>query len=321
MPTYRNELRVCKICGKPYHADVLTSSNTFSQSIESINAQIRRHVYWLCDECWEKNENRLDNALEKYIPNETDYMRQKDVQKSIKDEILNKNKRFEEYNQKISPFDITSETYSKYLFELFHCLSNEVTAQKKPFKLYLDEKELTSKYYFNMKPVCYLFDPTQKGPNISIRYDLSSFDHNHFHLFPKIIIDSGYYYMMVHGRETKVTKTIFSHGANWEISVEMQKKIRELMNDRYSWMESSYLANEIRYHQHIYFSTSLIDDMISILDRYYSVFGEPFEKIRMLATTSEWRITVDENFNIIERFTKSGMRLFDPPYSDVENVL
>ena len=38
----------------------------------------------------------------------------------------------------------------------------------------------------------------------------------------------------------------------------------------------------------------------------------------MLATTSEWRITVDENLNIIERFTKSGMRLFDPPYSDVK---
>ena len=46
MPTYRSELRVCKICGKPYHADVLTSSNTFSQSIESINREITKTHYW-----------------------------------------------------------------------------------------------------------------------------------------------------------------------------------------------------------------------------------------------------------------------------------
>ena len=318
MPTYRNELRVCKICGKPYHADVLTSSNTFSQSIESINREIRRHTYWLCDNCWAFNVNKLDKELEAFEPVKQDYDNQENASKKKEDLLNKKEQRYQEYYESIKDYYIDCKIYTQFLIKFFDALSKEINALNKPYKLYLDKVE------FDLDDVCvnqiigYLFNPTQKGPNISITYDLKTFHNNLYHLFPKIIIDSGYYYIIEHGRGTKVTKTIFSRGANWEISVEMQKKIRELMKDRYSWMESSYLANEIRYHQHIYFGTHLIEDVITILDRYYNVFGKPFEKIRMLAAKSEWRITVDENLNIIDRFQESGMRLFDPPFTDVK---
>ena len=73
MPTYKSELRICKICGEPYEAEVLTSSNTFSQSLESMKKEIRRHTYWLCDNCWEDSLNKPDKKLKIYIPNESDF--------------------------------------------------------------------------------------------------------------------------------------------------------------------------------------------------------------------------------------------------------
>ena len=45
-------------------------------------------------------------------------------------------------------------------------------------------------------------------------------------------------------------------------------------------METSYISNEIEYYQHIYFSTSLIQDLIRVFDNYYRVFGDTFEKIK-----------------------------------------
>ena len=316
MPTYKPELRICKICGKQYNANVLMSSNTFSQSIESINEEIRRHRYWLCDSCWKDNLNKPSYKLKIYIPNESDYEEQKNVQKNILESQKNQSKRYSEYFESLKKFCIDYDTYTNYLKDLFGCLSTEVIAQNKPYKLYIDSKEFEPNYVWGKQTIGYLFDPTQKGPNISISYDLTTYSGNKFHMFPKIIVDSGYFFHITHAANAEVSTTIFGK-VKWKIDVETHKKIRGLMKNSYSWMESNYIANDIKYLQHIYFSTNLIDDLVKVFDRYYDVFGKPFEKLRLISINKPYNYSVDENLEIMNDITKSEMRLFDEPFTDV----
>jgi len=317
MPTHKPELRICKICGKHYDAKVLTSSNTFSQSIESINEEIRRHTYWLCNNCWEDNLNKPSYKLKIYIPNESDYEEQKNVQKNILESRKNQSKRYSEYFESLKKFCINYDFYTNYLKEMFGCLSKEVIAQNKPYKLYMDNKEFESNYVWGKYTVCYLFDPTQKGPNISISYDLTTYSGNIYHMFPKIIVDSGYNFMLTHSKNLEVSKIIFGHGARWKIDVETHKKIRELMKHSYSWMESDYISNDIKYLQHIYFSTNLINDLIRVFDKYYDVFGKPFKKLRSISVNKQYSYSVNENLEIMDDSSKLEMRLFDDPFTDV----
>ena len=316
MPTYRTELRVCKICGKAYEADVLMSSNTFSQSLVSINEEIRRHSYWLCDSCWEERLNKPDKELKVYIPNKSDFEKQKNAKMNQEESWKNESLRYKGYYESLKHFDIDNEAYTKFLIELFNCLSAEVIAQNKPYKLYIDNKEFESNYVWGKYTVGYLFDPSQKGPNISISYDLTTYSGNKFHMFPKIIVDSGYFFHITHAANTQVSTTIFGK-VKWKIDVETHKKIRALMKNSYSWMESDYIANDIKYLQHIYFSTNLIDDLMKVLDRYYDVFGKPFEKLRLISINKQYSYSVDENLEIMNDITKSEMRLFDDPFTDV----
>ena len=316
MPTYKSELRICKICGKQYDANVLMSSNTFSQSIESINEEIRRHRYWLCDSCWKDNLNKPSYKLKIYIPNESDFEKQKNAQQTILESQHNEIKRYNGYHESLKKFYTNYDVYTNYLKELIGCLSKEVIAQNKPYKLYIDNKEFESNYVWGKYTVGYLFDPSQKGPNISISYDLTTYSGNKFHMFPKIIVDSGYFFHITHAANTEVSTTIFGK-VKWKIDVETHKKIRALMKNSYSWMESDYIANDIKYLQHIYFSTNLIDDLMKVLDRYYDVFGKPFEKLRLISINKQFSYSVDENLEIMNDITKSEMRLFDEPFTDV----
>ena len=242
-------MRICKICGKPYEAEVLTSSNTFSQRLESINEEIRRHSYWLCDNCWEDSLNKPDIEMKAYIPNKLDFKKQKNVQENL--------------------------------------------------------EELRTK-------------KTQKGPNISISYNLTTYSGNIFHMFPKIIVNSGFTYnFMSHGRNLEISKIISGQGISWKLDVEAHKKIRELKRNSYSWMETSYISNEIEYYQHIYFSTELIQDLIRVFDDYYRVFGNTFKKLRKMSLDQQYR-SVNENIDIDDDFsTIREMRLYHDPFTDV----
>lgn len=318
MPTYKSELRICKICGKPYEAEVLTSSNTFSQRLESINEEIRRHSYWLCDNCWEDSLNKPDIEMKAYIPNKLDFKKQKNVQENLEELRTKKTQRIEGYFKSLKIFNINYETYTKFLIELFNCLSTEVIAQNKPYKLYIDSKEFEPNYIWGKQTVGYLFDPTQKGPNISISYNLTTYSGNIFHMFPKIIVNSGFTYnFMSHGRNLEISKIISGQGISWKLDVEAHKKIRELKRNSYSWMETSYISNEIEYYQHIYFSTELIQDLIRVFDDYYRVFGNTFEKLRKMSLDQQYR-SVNENIDIDDDFsTIREMRLYHDPFTDV----
>ena len=317
LPTYKSELRICKICGEPYEAEVLTSSNTFSQSLVSINKEIRRHTYWLCDNCWEDRQNKPNKELKVYIPNKSDYEKQKNAIMNQEESRKNESLRYNGYYESLKLFNINNETYTKFLIELFNCLSAEVIAQNKPYKLYIDSNEFEPNYIWGKQTIGYLFDPTQKGPNISISYDLTTYNGNIYHMFPKIIVDSGYNFMITHGKNTEVSKIIFGHGVRWKINIETHKKIRELMKHSYSWMVSDYISNDIKYLQHIYFSTNLIDDLIRVFDKYYDVFGKPFEKLRLISLNKQYSYTVNENLEIMDDSSKLEMRLFDAPFTDV----
>jgi hypothetical protein len=316
MPTYRTEKRICKICGKTYDADVLISSNSFLQRIKSINNEIRRHRYWLCDNCWKDNLYKSDKKLKVYIPNESDFENQKNTEQDILESKHNEINRYNEYHESLKNFYISYDIYTQYLRELFDCLSNEINAKNKPYKLYIDNKEFVANYVSGKYTVGYLFDPSQEGPNISISYDLTTYSGNRFHMFPKIIVHSGYFFHITHAVNTEVSKTIFGK-INWKIDVETHKKIRELMNNSYSWMDSHYITNDIKYLQHIYFSTNLIDDLIKVFDRYYSVFGKPFEKLRLIYQSKQYIQSVNEKLEISNDFSKSEYRLFDEPFTDV----
>ena len=318
MSTYKSELRVCKICGKTYEADVLMSSNSFSQSLESINEEIRRHSYWLCDNCWEDRLNKPDIELKVYIPSKSDFEKQKNAIMNQEESLKNESLRFNGYYESLKHFNINNETYTKFLFELFNCLSAEVIAQNKPYILYIDSKEFESNYVWGKQTIGYLFDPTQKGPNISISYNLTTYSGNIFHMFPKIIVNSGFTYnFMSHGRNLEISKKISGHGISWKLDVETHKVIRELKKSSYSWMETSYISNEIEYHQHIYFSTSLIQDLIRVFDNYYRVFGDTFEKLRKMFLYQKYR-SVNENLEIYDDFsTIREMRLYHDPFIDV----
>lgn len=316
MPTYRSELRICKFCGKNYDANVLMSSNTFSQSIETINSEIRRHRYWLCDNCWEDNQNKSDKKLEVYIPNKSDFEKQENAEKNILESQHYETERYNSYHESLKKFYINYNFYTNYLKELFVCLSKEVVAQNKPYKLYIDDKEFESNYVWGKYTVGYLFDPSQKGPNISISYDLTTSSGNIFHMFPKIIVDSGYFLYITHAANTEVSTTIFGN-VNWKIDIETHKKIRGLMKNSYSWMESNYIATDIKYLQHIYFSTDLVKDLIEVFDSYYSVFGKPFEKLRLISHNKQYIHSVNEKLEISNEFSKLRYRLFDEPFTDV----
>jgi len=316
VPTYRFELRVCKICGEPYKANVLTSSNTFSQSIESINKEIRRHSYWLCNSCWDENVYKPDSKLSIYIPNESDYVKQKNAQRDIMESRNRETIRYDGYHESLKKFYIDYDVYTNYLKELLSCLSKEITALNKPYKLYIDYKEFEPNYVCGIHTVGYLFDPSQKGPNISISYDLIARSDNKYHMFPKIIVDSGYIFHMICAANKEVSTTIFGK-VRWKIDIETHKKIRELLKHSYSWMKSDYISNEIKYFQHIYLSTNLIDDLIIVFDSYYDVFGKPFEKLRLISRNKPYSYSVDENLEIMKDITKSEMRLFDEPFTDV----
>ena len=316
MPTYQTELRICKVCGISYDAWVLLSSNTFSQSIESINYEMRRHSYWLCDSCWDNNQIKTSHELEVYLPNESDFEKQKNFEKMNAMARRNEAVRYGGYFEVLKEYMVDTTMYTKYLIELFNCLSAEILAQNKPYKLYIDSNEFDLDYVWGKQTIGYLFDPIQKGPNISISYDLTTYTGNIFHMFPKIIVDSGFHFMIRHNRNTEVSKSIFGHGIQWKIDIELHKKICELMKNHYSWMENDFIDNEIMYLQHIYFSQNLIEDLIKVFDKYYLVFGKAFERLRLMSLKQKYNFTVDENFKIIEGSKKLGMRLFDEPFTD-----
>ena len=48
----------------------------------------------------------------------------------------NESLRYNGYYESLKHFTINYETYTKFLVELFNCLSAEVIALKKPYKLY-----------------------------------------------------------------------------------------------------------------------------------------------------------------------------------------
>ena len=317
MSMYIKEQRFCKICDKRYEANVLVSSNTFSQSHESVMEEFKRHEYWLCDDCWELNHNKPDNELEIYIPYENDFVKLKSLIKTEDILIINKSQRFTEYSKSLEKYDINYDIYTSYLQVLMSCLSTEIIAQNKPYKLYIDYKELSSDSNCVEKTIGYLFDPKQKGPNISISYNLNTYSGNLFHMFPKIIVDSGYKIHISHAEKTMVSKMIYGHGFPWNIDVEMHKKIRELLKNSYSWMKNNYISNNIQYIQHIYFSTDLISDLLRTFDKYYDVFGKPFEKIRGIATQNGYG-QLNENLEITYYQLKSEMRLLEPPFTDVK---
>lgn len=318
MPTYRTQLRICKICGKPYEANVLMSSNTFSQSLESINKEIRRHSYWLCNSCCEDSFNKPDKELKMYIPNKSDFEKQKNAEMNQEESRKNESLRYNGYYESLKHFNINNETYTKFLIELFNCLSAEVIALNKPYKLYIDSKEFIPNYIWGKQTIGYLFDPKQKGPNISISYVLTTYSGNIFHMFPKIIVNSGFSYNhLSYGRNLEVSKRISGQGIVWKLDVETHKKIRELKIHSYSWMETSYISNEIEYYQHIYFSTELIKDLIRVFDNYYRVFGQTFEKLRKVSLEKQY-YSLNENLEIhVDFSTNSEMRLYHDPFTDV----
>lgn len=82
-------------------------------------------------------------------------------------------------------------------------------------------------------------------------------------------------------------------------------------------METSYIANEIEFYQHIYLSTELIGDLISVFDNYYRVFGNTFEKLRKMSLYQKYR-SVNEKLEICNDFsTIHEMRLYHDPFTDV----
>ncbi len=317
MPMYLPDTRICKICSRRYNADVLVSSNTFSQRHQSIMREFKRHRYWLCDDCWEQNQNKPDDELEIFIPNEYDFEKLENLKKTEMILWENKIQRFNDYSKSIGKYYISNDTYTSYLKELFSCLSTEIVALNKPYKLYLDYKELNSEFDYTKKTIGYLFDPRQRGPNISIYYDLKTYSGNVFHMFPKIIIDSGYSFHITYAEKTMISKTIYGRGFSWNIDIEMHKKIRELLLHGYSWMDNDYFSSDIQYLQHIYFETNIIDDLIKIFDNYYDVLGEPFEKIREIASEI-LHGHLNEKLEISNDGPTSEMRLFNPPFTDVK---
>ena len=56
---------------------------------------------------------------------------------------------------------------------------------------------------------------------------------------------------------------------------------------------------------------------MKVFDRYYDVFGKPFEKLRLISINKPYSYSVDENLEIMNDITKSEMRLFDAPFTDV----